>query len=889
MIIGGAAQTMRGQSDKAANDGAQKLLEAARRAAQAERVDESVRLYQRLLAQVQTANLAARRELARLLARQDSSRLEAENVYREAIKFAPRDAALAFERARNLDALGDTVNAILEYRRAFELQPDNEAALRAFLNLTMKIGAAPLAIERLRKQLLATPDELAAHLLLAELLRSEGRFNAAQAQFLRARRRAPDNLLALRGALQACSAASDLACAAPLLKQLAALTTRAQAQVEQARVWLLTGRPEAAMGSALRALNENGSRSADTAARRAALDVLADCHRARGAAPSERAVLEQLVQAPSANQTRAWARLARVQFEMGDHEAARATIARLLRLGPDNARGQMALTLLGPTPATKPAALPAKPLLPRPPEEAAAQPSNSATREVSAPAREQPRQNPVARQAARQLAEGEAALFWGQPARAIAPLRRALEVWPTSPRLQLALGMALLQTDQAEEASSHFKCVIAEEQTADGAKRAAARTDVLLLLAQAHTKGAQPELALAIYETILARDSQHLPALLGSVEALERMDKPGLAAARLLQIIHHAPEETTLRARWQTALAALGRAPATLPPPLKAGDALRIRLAKGAWPDEAAPAELQAVVAPQAAAETVAAKLDDDGWLQLPTLATPINANCRTTSELGALIAQQLAPASAAKVEVEVSEFAPAPVIVAGAVQHPGRFHIKQPLSLDESLLLAQGAQQQQAASLLFVLRRADDCLNLPSVLSQPPGGSAVDPLKVETYARPINTAERSTPVSSLSAGVKAGDLVYVPQRNTAFIVGAIAQPMALPLRPGATLRSATQQAGGVTVDARRDQVRLLRWVAGRNFWQEFVLNLDDIQAQRIGDVVLREGDIIAVPSRAAASPNADAMAGFAQLLLRLTRARGSLPQRATDKQNASK
>ena len=118
-------------------------------------------------------------ELARLLARDAKTRAEAEKLHANAATLAPQDAGLAAARAANLVALGDTLNATLEYRRAFEMKPDDETVARGFVSQVVRLGAAPAQITNLSQKLAATPDDLASGSPSRGAYRADARYNDA--------------------------------------------------------------------------------------------------------------------------------------------------------------------------------------------------------------------------------------------------------------------------------------------------------------------------------------------------------------------------------------------------------------------------------------------------------------------------------------------------------------------------------------------------------------------------------------------------------------------------------------------------------------------------------------------------------------------------------------
>lgn len=777
-------------------------------------------------------------------------------VYREAAALAPQDAS----RADKLADAGDAVNAILEYRRAFELDPENEAALDAFSRETARIGGAGAAIERARKRLKGASGDVATRLLLAEMLRSEGRLNEAREQFALARRSAPGSVMALRGIVRVCLLAADFDCAAEVIPLLAVRSkTFDQARAPRARFLLAEGRTEAA----LNALGANPAGAAVEARDAETLDVLADCYRARGEVEKERAALEKLSQLTGERDPDVLGRLARARAEAGESEAALSALAELLRADPGSAVGRLGRSLLVAPDAPEPAATLNAKLEKQSAEDDTPSPEKKSQRgEVARPSA-----NLAARRAARVRDEGEAALFWGQSARAVAPLREALSVWPSSPRLHLALGRALLQTGDAEGAIG--------ELTALTTEGGAARADALLLVAQARESLRDPQHALLIYEYILARHPSDLSALQGQARAYGQMNRMGRAAAVLSTLARLAPEESSIREHLQSALDSLGRVART---PLRTSDirpAARVETAglQDARGDSSSRASLEPLLG---TGDTVRVKilgrvfaaplkLDDDGRLWLDA-RTPFEARCRTAQELREVIARSLSPAAAGALEVEVVELQSAPLTVAGAVNSPGDFHVKRSLNLQQSLMLASGAAES-SGDVLFVLRGVSPCSDEPTRT----GRYGASTFGVTAYNLGEADEGLTTPAQPLGPGV----VVYVPEHDTAFVAGEVARPAVINVQQGLTLTDAIRIAGGTTGGVRRDRVRLLRLLPGGVSYQEFILDLGEIERKQVGDVILRANDIVEIESAGSRAPS---MSAFARLLQGLASPRGAIP-----------
>lgn len=160
---------------------------------------------------------------------------------------ARRELEVTLEKASKLVASGDTTSAILEYMRAFEIAPDNELAAQGYVSQVSRLGATSNAINQHSKRLAKSPNELAARLLLAELLRSEFRFNDALDHYWLARRRDKDNPVAMRGIAESLLGLGFLRNAEETFAQLALHEGKARDAANRARVMLADERPETAL------------------------------------------------------------------------------------------------------------------------------------------------------------------------------------------------------------------------------------------------------------------------------------------------------------------------------------------------------------------------------------------------------------------------------------------------------------------------------------------------------------------------------------------------------------------------------------------------------------------------------------------------------------------
>jgi len=777
------------------SDDAQSLQSEARAKVKAGKTDEAIDLYRRAVALAPT-DTSVYTELARLLAQNKKTRRESEKFYEVASAIAPRDEAIAIERAANLAAMGDSVNAALEYRRAFELSPDDEIAAQGFVRQVAHLGATPVQIKQLSAKLVTTPDDVAARILLAELLRDEARYNEALDQYTRLARTSTNNPLVLSGTAEAWLALGYFRRAEEAFTQVAAHSLwPSQTIANQARVNLASEQPEAA----LRLLTEQPAQINQDPR---ALLVLADAYRFLNLKAQERTILEKTLALGKGETLTTLERLVRVFFEMNDKEALTEASQKLLNFDPNNAVGGLALNLSGTSAPTAPT-----------PEEQASTP---------------------ARRAGLNREAGEAALFLNRPALALAPLRRARATQKDSLRSALSLGTALLRTgdaNNADEAAAAFSDVA----IGDGL-----RLDGLLGLAQVETIRGKPERALAIYENVLRLDPNNFRGQVGQAESLHALGNDERAAGLLAELARRAPDSMAINNRFRETLTVLGRGyrivpriasraavgsvgsenlpfptqeifPETIVPLLGGGDVLRVRVPRR----------------PRLNAEL---RVDERGMARVPFVKELLDTGCLSELELGTeIIRRSAAQLAGSNVEIVATEFLRAPLTVAGAVYLPGTFNVRRMLDLRSSLMLASGLTPRAGRN-VYVIRGT----------CQAQSGKADE---VETYER---TAAVEGLVN-LKRLLGAGDTVVVPEADTAFVIGAVARPSIIAAHDGLTLQQAVAQVGGAVAGARRDQILLQRLLPDSVSRRRFDVNLIEIEEQRIGDVIIAPGDIIEV------------------------------------------
>ncbi len=780
-------------------DDVKTLLAEARASASAGRTNDAIAVYKRIVAK-QPDDSLSRCELARLLVRRTETRNEAEKYYAEAVALAANDPKIAVERAANLSALGDNVNAALEFRRAFELSPNDDGALNGYLAQINLLGATPVAIQRAREGLAETAANVATRIMLAALLQSEGQYDDAIDQYSIARNAAPDNFVAMRGIAESWLSLGYVSSAEELFAILANNESPGSALSDRARVFLAIGQPEEAVMLL-------SSKASEISSETDALLALADAYHELNQTTNERALLEKLASAmpefgdATTNHVAVLQRLARARFQMGDLKGTSLTCDRLLNLAPGNPVGVLGLELAGGKPAVQ-----------------------------IDPVKEG---IPANRQFGNLRAAAKAAIFWNQPEKALTSLRLALRLRSDSPMLLMDLGNTLLKTGDAENAAATFaQIAISKGQ----------RPDAILGMADAERARSNFQRALNLYNFALQKINQNARALAGQAEAFLKLGESERAAVVFGNLTRRYPNTLRYKDRFQEVLTTLGRTyrmytttpavrrpsdmnkplarlqayqNAVIEPVLTSGDSLRIRVTGY----------------PELSSEAV---VDDDSMIRLPYLESAIQVGCLTEHELiTRIVSLGGARFAGKKLEIEILEYQRLSLAVGGAVYLPGNFNVRKPLSLHEALMLASGTTQS-AGNVVYVVRRNAKCEGQTRILDA-----------VESY----NRLAVETGKIELAEPLRAGDTVLVTDKKTAFVVGDNSGSGIVETSPGLTLLDAVQRIVGILNVNQRAGIRLHRLRPDGITRQTFNVNLDSIEQKNEGNIILLPEDVVEIPS----------------------------------------
>lgn len=183
-------------------------------------------------------------------------------------------------------------------------------------------------------------------------------------------------------------------------------------------------------------------------------------------------------------------------------------------------------------------------------------------------------------------------------------------------------------------------------------------------------------------------------------------------------------------------------------------------------------------------------------------------------------------------VSVEVTEFRSQQFTVVGAVSSPRVYNTSRQVSLIEALAMAGGISEN-AGNLVFLNDR----------VPEPETGRP----STRTLVIDIQELMQSAEQFNLMLGENA--MINVPRGGYVYVEGAVSRPGAVPQRTDTTVLKAIAQAGGLSEDASRSEVGVLRRDPASGRWESLVVNYSDIRNDPTQDITLKSGDIVIVES----------------------------------------
>ncbi len=237
--------------------------------------------------------------------------------------------------------------------------------------------------------------------------------------------------------------------------------------------------------------------------------------------------------------------------------------------------------------------------------------------------------------------------------------------------------------------------------------------------------------------------------------------------------------------------------------------------------------------------------------------------------------------------KIEVLEYRSKEVLIHGAVQDPGTYHLQENWTTLLKLISMAGGVTKNVGSVAYIIRGyMNRPLNVNLVLkatktekrvSEAEQSSPSETAQEKESKKSLSQEEKKSPPSSPAQGelkrieidlkkllvegdlsedkpVYGGDFVFISSiefeelsRNFVWVEGAVAKPGKIPYVPGLTALQAVLQAGGLTEYSAPNRATIIRIAPdGRNIIIK--VKLKKISKGKAPDVPLQPGDRLTVP-----------------------------------------
>ena len=250
---------------------------------------------------------------------------------------------------------------------------------------------------------------------------------------------------------------------------------------------------------------------------------------------------------------------------------------------------------------------------------------------------------------------------------------------------------------------------------------------------------------------------------------------------------------------------------------------------------------------------TVSVRVSEGGTIELPVAGT-INVTDMSEDTLKRTIRARLTEfIRRPNFSVQIKSYISQRVSVIGSVRKPGTIQLTKGVnSVAELIGLAGGLTAATGTVIEFIPRELLDLSENSSVegaiqirVSQAFGTEGESPIKLP---------------------VVGGDVIMVSDAGQVLVDGEVEDRGAFEIKGTMTLLSALAAAGGVTYSADISEVEVIRRISKAER-ARLVLNLEEVIAGKEHDVLLRNGDLIRVPTSSSRRLSRDTFEGISRVL----------------------
>ncbi len=231
-------------------------------------------------------------------------------------------------------------------------------------------------------------------------------------------------------------------------------------------------------------------------------------------------------------------------------------------------------------------------------------------------------------------------------------------------------------------------------------------------------------------------------------------------------------------------------------------------------------------------------RVEGNGTIRMPLIEGEIQAACKTEGELEKEITQRyLKYYRNPQVGVFIKEYRSTQVAIIGQVNDQSRLLLQRRVRLLELLSFAKGPSEHAGQTINVIhsdtaFQCKNDDRDRDDIKTGLSSYKLSDTLRGDDQANPY---------------LENGDIVTLPEAAQVYVVGNVTTPRAILLKEPITLSTAIAMAGGVTRDAKKDKVRVLRQEPGSPAKKEILVDLGAIERKKADDFALQANDIVDV------------------------------------------
>ncbi len=235
-------------------------------------------------------------------------------------------------------------------------------------------------------------------------------------------------------------------------------------------------------------------------------------------------------------------------------------------------------------------------------------------------------------------------------------------------------------------------------------------------------------------------------------------------------------------------------------------------------------------------------RIDSEGYINLPLIGR-VHAGGMSQQELEAELVRKLKEyIREPQVIISVTGFRSEPVFFVGAFAKPGIYGLQGKRSLVE-MLVNVGGLAPNASRHIRITRRAEyGVIPLPGAVEDPEKKISSVEISMGSLRENVNPAEDII--------LQPFDVISVERAELVYVNGEVNKTSAIELgeRDSISLLQAITQAGGLTRDAKKAHVRVLRPILNTTRRAEIDIDVNDVYAGKANDFPLLPNDVLYVP-----------------------------------------